>query len=169
MLKSSFSLNKNYIYHLKLISFYLLFFSLITNCMAESSKDYAQMTELAAPFRKVAEKFIYLAQKSDKTALKELLAVRKKTEVGEKAVEDFISNKILPYFREFTSIDKSVNMAHGIDSSGNQGFVFFMYLSANDAENSRSPFVIYVVEENGRLVITDVIIDFFVRDRHLRK
>ncbi len=167
MIKLNFSLNKKRSYFLKLITFYLLFFSSITTVMAESPEKYIQMIELSTPFRKVAEEFIYLAQKSDKSALKELITVGVKKQSGDTVLEEFLSTKIIPFFKESKSIDKSFTTTYTTDSFGNKGFAFYMYLPPKAPNVSRSPFVIYVVKENGRFAIANVLVNSFVKNRHL--
>jgi hypothetical protein len=57
-----------------------------------------------------------------------------------------------------------VTVTNTTDAFGSTGFAFYMYMLP--AAGDRRPFVIYVVEENGRPVVGNILVDHLVEGRH---
>jgi hypothetical protein len=60
---------------------------------------------------------------------------------------------------------KSVTVTRTTDAAGQQGFAFYMWLHGADASEQR-PFTVYVVEEQGRLAVANIVPDRLVEGRH---
>lgn len=97
-----------------------------------------QMAADSAPFRAAADEFVTRAMAGDVDRTQALLS----REPG-----------------------GAVTVTQTTDAAGQQGFAFYMWMQYADAPTAR-PFAVYVVKEQGRLVVANIVPDRFVEGRH---
>jgi hypothetical protein len=128
-----------------------------------SRAELAMPTE-SAPFRKVAEQFVAAAAAGKGETLVELLSPNIKERAGADAVRSTMEGQVLPFFADHAAIGNSTTVTNTTDASGNAGFAFYMWSVPKSGE--KKPFVVYVVSENGKTVIANVLVNRFVEGRH---
>ena len=126
--------------------------------------EYLDMQARSAPFRAYADKWIALARTGDVPALERTISPNMAGKAGVDAVRRYLSSKVAPFFMEAKEVGKSVTVATTTDAFGSRGFVYYMYMLSKTGE--LRPFVLYVVNEGGKTVVANVIVDHLVPDRH---
>jgi hypothetical protein len=121
--------------------------------------------EEAAPMRQLADRFIARAMAGDSPAAAAMLSRALVERSGEAAIQRALDAQILPFFGAGREIGRSVTVARTTDASGQGGFAFYMWL-VPAAGGSPRPFSLYVVQEQGRPVVANIVPDRLVEGRH---
>ena len=124
-----------------------------------------QMAQDAAPFRRAADAFVASALAGDAARTQAMLSPALVGRSGEAAIRRALETQILPFFAKGKAPGKSVTVTRTTDAAGQQGFAFYMWLQGADAAAQR-PFTVYVVEEQGRHTVANVVPDRLVEGRH---
>jgi hypothetical protein len=124
-----------------------------------------QMAQDAAPFRRTADAFVASALAGDAARTQAMLSPALVARSGEAAIQRALESQILPFFARGKAPGKSVTVTRTTDAAGQQGFAFYMWLQGTDASTQR-PFTVYVVEEQGRHTVANVVPDRLVEGRH---
>jgi hypothetical protein len=124
-----------------------------------------QMAQDAAPFRRTADAFVASALAGDAARTQAMLSPALVARSGEQAIRRALDTQILPFFARGKAPGKSVTVTRTTNAAGQQGFAFYMWLQAADASTQR-PFTVYVVEEQGRHTVANVVPDRLVEGRH---
>jgi len=124
-----------------------------------------QMAQDAAPFRRAADAFVASALAGDAARTHGMLSPALVSRSGEAAIRRALDTQILPFFAQGKAPGKSVTVTRTSDAAGQQGFAFYMWLQGADASTQR-PFTVYVVEEQGRYTVANVVPDRLVEGRH---
>src|SRR5215207_3609063 len=124
-----------------------------------------QMAQDAAPFRRAADAFVAGAMAGDAARVQAMLSPALLARSGEAAIRRALDTQILPFFAAGKAVGRSVTVTRTTDAAGQRGFAFYMWLQGADASVQR-PFTLYVVEEQGRLTIANVVPDRLVEGRH---
>ena len=124
-----------------------------------------QMAQDAAPFRRTADAFVASALAGDAARTQSMLSPALVARSGEQAIRRALDTQILPFFARGKAPGKSVTVTRTTDAAGQQGFAFYMWLQGTDTSTQR-PFTVYVVEEEGRFTVANVVPDRLVEGRH---
>ena len=139
--------------------------ALATAQTAPSIAADLQMAQDAQPFRRAADAFIASALAGDAARTQAMLSPALIARSGEATIRRALESQILPFFAQGKGPGKSVTVTRTTDAAGQQGFAFYMWLQAADASSQR-PFTVYVVEEQGRYTVANVVPDRLVEGRH---
>jgi hypothetical protein len=131
---------------------------------ADISADL-QMAADSAPFRHAADAFIAQAMAGDAAATQAMLSRALLARSGEAAVRRTLDAQILPFFIQGRSLGRSVTITRSTDANGQAGFAFYMWLSPGPGAALR-PFTVYTVQEQGRIVVANIVPDRLVEGRH---
>jgi hypothetical protein len=112
-------------------------------------------------FRSVADEFVAAAAAGDRIKVARMLTPAIAAKTGAEGVERFLTGEVLPFFAQFKETARSVSITRTADVTG---FVFYLYMVSRTDEFR--PFVIYVIEEGGTMVVANVLVDRFVEGRH---
>lgn len=124
-----------------------------------------RMAQDVAPFRGTADRFVSSAMAGDAAAAQAMLSQALVQRSGTQAIRQALDTRILPFFAQGRGTGRSVTVTHTTDASGQQGFAFYMWLQpAGDAP--LRPFTVYVTEEQGRMVVANIVPDRLVEGRH---
>ena len=123
-----------------------------------------EMPERSAPFRRVADEFIAAAKSGDAAKVERMISPNLTARAGRDVVQRNLSQQVLPFFAGLKSVGQSVTITQTTDGFGSTGFAFYMYLVPQAGEPR--PFVVYVVDEGGRTVVANILVDHFVEGRH---
>jgi hypothetical protein len=115
-------------------------------------------------YRSFAEEFVTAAARGDKAKTSRMLSPATVAKTGAEGVDRFLTGEVLPFFAPFREFARSVSITRTADAPG---FAFYMYMVEKTGE--MRPFVIYVIEERGAKVVANVLVDYFVEDRHCLK
>ena len=124
-----------------------------------------RMAQDAEPFRRTADAFVASAMAGDAARTQAMLSPALVARSGDAAIRRALDAQILPFFAQGTRPGKSVTVTRTTDAAGQQGFAFYMWLQGTDASTQR-PFTVYVVEEQGRYTVANVVPDRLVEGRH---
>jgi hypothetical protein len=151
--------------------FLLLMLSALTaTTVAYAAADSAaaqdiQMAADSAPFRAAADDFVTRAMAGDVDGTQALLSRQLVGRIGDAASRKALQAQILPFFQRGRQPGGAVTITQTTDASGQQGFAFYMWMQYAEAPTAR-PFAVYVVKEQGRLVVANIVPDRFVEGRH---
>ena len=129
-----------------------------------SMGDYLEMEKASVPFRKFADGWIVTARKGDVAAVERAISPNLAARVGPEVVNRNLTDKVMPFFAAAKDVGKSVTITQTTDGFGSRGFAYYMYIVP--ASGSQRPFVLYVVDEKGKMVIANILVDHHVPDRH---
>ena len=124
-----------------------------------------RMAQDAEPFRRTADAFVASALAGDAARAQAMLSPALVARSGEAAIRRALDTQILPFFARGKAPGRSVTVTRTTDAAGQQGFAFYMWLQGADASAQR-PFTVYVVEEQGRFTVANVVPDRLVEGRH---
>ena len=131
---------------------------------AAGMSDYLDMEKASAPFRSFADRWIATARAGDIAALERSISPNLTARVSAPVVTRNLSDKVIPFFAGTKEVGRSVTITQTTDGFGSRGFAYYMY--AVPASGAQRPFVLYVVDENGKMVVANILVDHFVPDRH---
>ncbi|HEY0820762.1 MAG TPA: hypothetical protein VGD46_18385 [Rhizobacter sp.] len=125
-----------------------------------------RMAQDSQPFRRAADEFVARSMAGDVAGTHALLSRGLVERTGDEAVKRVLQSQILPFFQRGREPGRSVTIARTTDAAGQQGFAFYMWMQYADATPAARPFTVYVVKEEGRLVVANVVPDRLVEGRH---
>lgn len=132
---------------------------------AETVAADLRMAQDSAPYRLAADAFVERAMAGDAKAALAMLSPALVARSGDAAIRRALDQQILPFFQQGRAPGRSVTIAGTTDAAGQRGFAFYMWMEPTSG-TQRRPFAIYVVEEQHRLVIANVVPDRLVEGRH---
>ena len=139
-----------------------------TPAAAQATQSVAadlRMAQDAEPFRRTADAFVASALAGDAAQAQAMLSPALVSRSGEATIRRALDTQILPFFARGKAPGRSVTVTRTTDAAGQQGYAFYMWLQAADASPQR-PFTVYVVEEQGRFTVANVVPDRLVEGRH---
>jgi hypothetical protein len=128
------------------------------------SREELNMAAESPAFRAVADRFIAAAVAGDAATLEKMLSPAIVARAGRETLEKVLGGQVIPFFAGQKETGRSVTVANTADASGNHGFAYYMYSVTRSGE--QKPFVIYVVDENGRKTVANIVVNEFVKGRH---
>ena len=123
-----------------------------------------EMPERSAAFRSVADEFIAAAKAGNGAKVEGMISPNLTARAGRDVVQRNLSQQVMPFFAELKEIGRSVTITQTTDGFGSTGFAFYMYRVP--AAGDPQPFVVYVVEEGGKTVVANILVNHFVEGRH---
>jgi hypothetical protein len=124
-----------------------------------------RMAQDAEPFRRTADAFVATAMRGDAAQTQAMLSPALVARSGDAAIRRALDTQILPFFARGQAPGRSVTVTRTTDAAGQQGYAFYMWLQPAGAAPQR-PFTVYVVEEQGRPMVANVVPDRLVEGRH---
>ena len=100
----------------------------------------------------------------DADAFKGLLSPNSVAVLDEETIDGVVQSQLIPSFSDFAESGRSTYITNTQDQFGSEGFAF--YTSIRTARREERPFVIYMVEENGRLVVANLLVNTTFEDMH---
>ncbi len=128
-----------------------------------SATDYLTMQAEAQPYEALADWAVERLRAGDAKAVMDRFSPNFTQHLGRPAVERAFREQMLPFFKGTGGTGDPVTITKTHDGFGSQGFAF--YFDLNGAETSK-PFVLYVVNEKGKLVIANIILNKTYADMH---
>ena len=124
-----------------------------------------RMAQQAEPLREVAELFVRHAMAGELEATQALLSRAMVERSSAAAIRQALQARILPFFQRGQAMTGSATITGTTDANGQRGHAFYLWLAQRDGSAPR-PFTVYVVVEDGRPVIANIVPDRLVAGRH---
>jgi hypothetical protein len=154
----------DFIFSLLLAGFATLAAMPLAHAAPAGANEDIRMAADSAPFRKTADDFITRSMAGDVAGAQSMLSRQLVERTGEAAIRQALQSQIVPFFQRGREPGRSTTTTQTTDASGQPGFAFYMWMQYADA--STRPFTVYVVREQGRLVVANVVPDRLVEGRH---
>jgi hypothetical protein len=100
----------------------------------------------------------------DADAFKGLLSPNFVAVLDEATIDGVVQSQLIPFFSDFAEPGRTTYVTNTQDQFGSEGFAF--YTSILTVGGEERPFVIYMVEENGRLVVANLLVNTTFEDMH---
>jgi len=130
-----------------------------------SVSDDLQMAASSAPFRQAADAFVARAMAGDLAGTKAMLSRQLVERSGDAAIRQALQGQILPFFQRAREPGRSVTITRTTDATGQGGFAFYMWMQYPEPAAPK-PFTVYVVQEQGRMAVANIVPDRLVEGRH---
>jgi len=117
------------------------------------------------PYETKMKEFVQLATNGETSLLMALVSPNAIRSNGPQKIREILKNEIIPFFSSYQKLHnvKSINPA--TDPGGNVvGYWIDTYIVTSKGDVR--PFSIVIIEEGGRLVVSDVIVNKCRKDRH---
>ena len=124
------------------------------------------MPQEAQPMRAAADTFIAHAMAGQAERAAAMLSPALLARIGHEAAANVMRTQILPFFQRGGAVGRSTTVTRTTDASGNTGFAFYLWLDAREPGEPARPFTLYMVREQGRVVVANVVPDRLVAGRH---
>lgn len=125
-----------------------------------------RMAQDSQPHRRLVDDFVAAAMAGDVDRTLAMLSPALVARTGDAGARRALEGQILPFFTRGRALGRSTTVARTTDASGNEGYAFYLWMEQQAAGTARQPFSLYVVEEQGRLVVANVVPDRLVAGRH---
>jgi hypothetical protein len=130
----------------------------------EASVDtYLEMQEKSAPFREKAEWVVQQLISGNITGFKENFSPNFIRQLGMEEVENVCNTHFLPFFSGAEKISNSATVTLTTDAFGSTGYAFYLSVLK---QNIEKPFVIYMVSEDNRIVVANLLPNKTYEDMH---
>ena len=128
-----------------------------------SPTEYLAMQAEAKPYEALADWAVDRLRAGDAKAVMERFSPNFTQHLGQPAVERAFREQMVPFFAGSTKVGDSTTITKTHDGFGSQGYAF--YFTLNGPETSK-PFVLYVVNEKGNLVVANIVLNKTYADMH---
>lgn len=128
-----------------------------------SAGDYLTMQANAGPFRQVAEWAVARLRAGDAASVIGQFSPNFTQHLGQPTVERVFQEQMLPFFTGSTGLANGTTITMTHDSFGSEGFAFYLTLASPQGNR---PFVLYVVNENNRIVVANLVLNKTYDDMH---
>jgi hypothetical protein len=116
------------------------------------------------PYRSLMSAAVDALARGDAVTFKGLLSPNFMAVLDEATIDAVVQSQLLPFFSDFAEPGRTTYITDAQDQFGSEGFAF--YTSIITAGGEERPFVIYIVEENGRLVVANLLVNTTFEDTH---
>ena len=128
-----------------------------------SPAEYVAMQAEAKPYQALADWAVARLRAGDAKAVIDRFSPNFTGHLGRPAVERAFKEQMIPFFAGNTKVGGGTTITRTHDGFGSQGFAF--YFTLNGPETSK-PFIMYVVNEKGNLVVANIVLNKTYADMH---
>ncbi len=118
----------------------------------------------AAPFVQFAQRVESVLVQGDGKAFRAMLSPTGLAAASKEQIDAFVDGQVLPSFKGYTAATPNTTITRTKHPAGYVGFAF--YRSFTTADGQTKPFVLYVVNEKGKLVIGNLLVGKTYQDLH---
>jgi hypothetical protein len=118
--------------------------------------DYLSMQAGVGPYREMAERLVDLLVAGDAAGVIRHFSPNFAEHLGLPVVERVFTEQMLPFFNGATGLGNTSTVTYTHDAFGSQGYAFYLALKGPDGPK---PFAMYLVNESGRIVLANVVLD----------
>ncbi len=125
--------------------------------------DIARAAQADA-YRDLVSAAVSALVRGDAGTFKGLLSPNFVAVLDEATIDGVIQSQLLPFFSDFAGHGRTTYITEAQDQFGSEGFAF--YTSILTTAGEERPFVIYMVEEGGRPVVANLLVNTTFEDMH---
>jgi hypothetical protein len=118
----------------------------------------------ARPYIEFVDQVIEMLVAGDGKSFRELLSPTGMAAATPEQVDAFVDGQVLPFFADFGAPGPNVSIRRTRNPAGLTGLAFYTGFTSTSGQDK--PFVVYVVEEGGRLVVGNLLVGKTFRDLH---
>lgn len=133
------------------------------NTQIDEMQQYLTMQSGAEPFHTLAEEVIGQLMQGDVSGLQTHFSPNFLHQIGEQTFKQVCSELLIPFFETAQTLGPSSTVTYTTDSFGNTGYAFYRTVTEGAATK---PFIIYMVQENGRIVVANLVVNKTYEDMH---
>ena len=124
-----------------------------------------EMMRREEAFRGTVDALVAAAASGDAARVEGMISPKMRAQAGAEAVARVVKNQFVPFFVAHPEAVGPRTITETTDQFGNRGFAYYLYATPRGG-GERRPFVVYVVEEGGRPVVGNLLVDHHVEGRH---
>jgi hypothetical protein len=128
-----------------------------------SPSEYLDMEAEAKPYKVLADWAVARLRAGDAEAVMDRFSPNFTGHLGRPAVERAFREQMVPFFAGSTKVGNGTTITKTHDGFGSQGFAFYFTL---DGPEKGKPFIMYVVNEKGNLVVANIVLNKTYADMH---
>jgi hypothetical protein len=125
---------------------------------------YLHQSQLAAGFRTLLDTAVAALAVGDGARFAQLLSPNLLHAAGSARIDTVLQEQLLPFFRESADLSNQMTITHATDMYGNDGLAF--YTAIRTRAGQARPFVGYIVEEAGRAVVANLLVNTTYEEMH---
>jgi hypothetical protein len=118
----------------------------------------------AAPFVQFAQRVESVLVQGDGEAFRSMLSPTGLAAASKEQVDAFVNDQVLPFFKGYQAAVPNTTITRTKHPSGYLGFAFYRAFTTTDGQTR--PFVLYIVNEDGKLVIGNLLVGKTYQDLH---
>jgi hypothetical protein len=118
--------------------------------------DYLHMEAGAEPYREMAESLVEHLIAGRATVVIGHFSPNFREHLGLSTVEWVFNEQMLPFFAGASGLGNGCTVTYTHDAFGSRGYAFYLTLKG---PGGLKPFVMYMVREDGRIVLANVVLD----------
>lgn len=128
-----------------------------------AANDVAMQAE-AKPYAAFADRVVEMLVAGDGKGFRELLSPTGMAAATPEQVDAFVDGQVLPFFADYGAPGPGTTITRTKHPAGFTGFAFYTSFTATGGQ--AKPFVLYVVEEGGKLVVGNLLVGKTFQDLH---
>jgi hypothetical protein len=128
-----------------------------------SPGEYLNMQAESKPYKVLADWAVARLRAGDAKAVMDRFSPNFMQHLGRPAVERAFREQMVPFFAGSANVGNGTTITKTHDGFGSEGFAF--YFTLNGPEKGK-PFVLYVVNEKGNLVVANIVLNKTYADIH---
>jgi len=90
------------------------------------------------------------------------LVARTKSQLGPNSIDTIVKTKFIPFFEDLGYLEPTITTTTTSDADGHKGIAFYRAFVTKDGD--QKPFILYILEENGKLVVGNLLLNKTLRD-----
>jgi hypothetical protein len=130
---------------------------------ADEMEHYLDMQANAESYHALAERVLKQLLQGNAWALKTHFSPNFLRQIGEQTFDQVCRDLLVPFFETASALSESSTVTYTTDSFGSTGFAFYRTVIEGTAQK---PFIIYMVQEEGHIVVANLVINKTYEDMH---
>lgn len=118
----------------------------------------------ARPYIQFVDQVVEILVAGDGKGFRDLLSPTGMAAATPEQVDAFVNGQVLPFFADFGAPGPNVSIRRTKNPAGLTGLAFYTSFTSTGGQDK--PFVMYVVEEGGRLVVGNLLVGKTFQDLH---
>lgn len=130
----------------------------------EPAVDAQALQAEIKPYVEFADRVVKTLVAGDGQGFRSLLSPTGVSAATPAQIDDFVDGQVLPFFADYGAPGPDMSIRRTKNSAGLAGLAF--YTSFTSTGGQAKPFVMYVVEEGGKLVLGNLLVGKTYQDLH---
>ncbi|GIK98788.1 MAG: hypothetical protein BroJett029_29970 [Alphaproteobacteria bacterium] len=131
---------------------------------AQTPAEDLVLQEKAEPYMAFADQIVAALRAGQSGAFRASLSPTLLASTTKEELDAFVDRQVIPFFADYATPGEEQWVAPTTHPAGLTGFAFFRSFTASDG--TEKPFVLYLLEEDGRLVVGNLLVGRSFQDMH---